>query len=698
MPIDYSKVSNEDLLALKNEDYSKVSTETLKALAGSTTKAPDSLDVNMPEAELGATNRAKYSLEPIQSNRVALLEQTYGKENVKSDQAGNLFINQNGYYRPVNKAGFGMSDVAEFAGALPEAIPEVAGAALGATGGLAAGAPLGPLALGTGASGAATGRAIGAGVGSLFRQALSSAAGTPQVATLGERAMETGMSAATGSLGGLIADTAPSLIRKIPGGELLVGKAGVPGLVENMPSTLAKDFATSGAVNQTPSEVGSVASGYLEGPVQTRDVVEQQMAKLKGIASRQGLPEPTYAQAAGGKAVLAEGTLMETPLIGGKVRQQVDKQLKAVKSNLEKITGSFIDSESNAYEVGLATKEIAQANQEVQKNMAQELYKKVDEMGVDATVGKRTFFNKYRDFAGEHGLINPDLSRAKYDVSSPYTPDEFKTLQDAVFGGLDAIKASQSPKIRFEGINAQIKKIGRVAENLRESDPNSRRLLLQLKEELDATAERTLNREAPKLGEVFKEANRNYAIYKKYESFNDKIFPAGMGEEKVVKKLMSDSAKIEELKGVIGEDRVREIGKSHVKDILEKLSKSGVARADTALNAIKKDKTQIISAIGEKDYGTLVDNLYYLNRVNQPLNIGRESLYSLFDETKGGLKGFGARIIGSAKTYSEATGKSLTAPVTHPIGRAYSGTIGKAITKGSIGNILTTQQQTEANR
>jgi hypothetical protein len=140
------------------------------------------------EAELGFVNRARFSIEPIQSNRAALLSQEYGPENVLTDKDGNLFLKQDGVFKPVNMEGFSAADVSDFAGSLPEAAGSTVGFAAGAIGG--GGVASVPAAIGLGAAGGA--------VGSAFRQGLSAALGTPQVATKKERAMEVGVSAAFG--------------------------------------------------------------------------------------------------------------------------------------------------------------------------------------------------------------------------------------------------------------------------------------------------------------------------------------------------------------------------------------------------------------------------------------------------------------------------------------------------------------------
>jgi len=668
MPTDFENVSDEELATML--------VQREMGMAPRQTKEPQMIQDR--EASLGFGTRAKYALEPIASNRKALLEEKYGKENVVT-KFGDLFIKQDGYLLPVNKPGFSTADVADIAGALPETIPAAVGSFVGGAGGAILGAPTGIGALGTGAAGIAAGRAIGGGIGSIARQGLSAALGTPQVATLGERAIETGLSAITAPIGGKIADVATPYLGKLAGG---------------VKSIFQREAAQAPGVAVSISPGKNISQQALAQINQPRSVVQDQFKKLKDIAMTEGLPEATFAQASGGNAILAEKELMQTPLVGGKLRKYVDEQTKAVKKNLENIAGTFIDADSSAFEVGLATKELARTNEGVQKKIASELYDQVDKASQNAMVGKKVFFNKFRDFAGKHGMITPDLKPEKYSTASPLTRDEFSQIQGIVFDAIDAIKENPSPRIRFEGVNSQTRKIKNIVEKIRLSDPNTARILSELKNELETTSQNVLNRESPRLGEIFKEANSNWKKFRDMQSFNDNIFSEGMGEEKIVKKLMSDSAKIESMKDVIGAERVNEIGISYIKDILEPLSKSGVARADSALSKIKANSAQIKAAMGEDAYTRLTNNLYYLNRVNEPLNISRTSLYSaIFEKGIPGATEIAARTIKAASNIAKSKGTSITKSVTKPLS-----SINRSINRGTIGNILTTQQQTEAGQ
>lgn len=610
------------------------------------------------EASLGFATRAKFAIEPMQSNRKALLEEKYGPENIMQNSKGDLYVRQNDQFVPVNKDGFSTADVADLVGAIPEAAGGVVGTVAGAVGGAGVASVPGAIALGS-AGGAA---------GSAARQALSAAIGNPQVASLEERAVETGLSAAFGGAGTGLGLAAKAGINKVKPGITNIIKnltKGTGEALETVGETTSKGSANTAlemAGNITPIYEKQTAEG-ITGAVADqsgRNVVQSEMENLKAIAKRQGLPDPTYAQAAQGKALIAEAKVMDTPLIGGKVRKQVDGQLKLIRNNIEKVTGKFIDADSDAFEVGQATREYADTAVSSVKKIASELYQEVEEQGADAMIGKRTFFNKFRDYAGELGVINPDLTPAKYAADSGLTRAEFDTVQRALFDGMYAIKRNPSQKIRFESVNALRKTMNGVAEELRDKSPNAARLVKKFGKELDLTVERVLNREHPELGEKFSAANKNWAKYKGQEEVLSKYLKADMGDENVVKSIMGNTAKIEALKEIIGEKQIKEIGKSYVRDIVEKLGKSGIGRADTALNEIKKRKAQIVASMGEDTYSNLVDNLHYLNRTGQSINVSRASLYNILDNRGPGLKQLGVNILGAGKTLMDSKGTTLT--------------------------------------
>lgn len=175
-------------------DFEKMSDDELDNLLMekiATNKVPQVGEIKIDpenEANLGVALRAQYSIEPLESNRIALLQRELGQENVKvDDQTGDVYArDDSGSFRPVNIGGFSMADVADFAGSVPETLGAVAGGVLGSS---------------LPGAGTVAGAIGGAAVGSAARQGLSLLLGTPDVASGLERAGEIGLSASMGALG-----------------------------------------------------------------------------------------------------------------------------------------------------------------------------------------------------------------------------------------------------------------------------------------------------------------------------------------------------------------------------------------------------------------------------------------------------------------------------------------------------------------
>jgi hypothetical protein len=646
------------------------------------------------EASLGVVNRAKYSIEPIQSNRKALLEQEYGKENVL-EQNGELFLNQDGQFLPLNQDGISLADGADFLGALPEVAGGVVGGVAGAIGGVPTGGVASlPMAIGVGAA--------GAGVGSAFRQGLSAAIGNPQVATMGERALETGTSAAFGGLASGAGVIAKPYISKAKTGitNFLkgAGKEAADTIGETTTKTIAK---TASAIDgELVPNYNPLSSDDIMGAVadqSERGMVQAEQQKLADIAARQGLPDATYAQAAQGKAILAENKVLDMPLISGKIRTHVDKQITFVKKNLEKLTGQAIDSESTAEQVGQATREMAEASVETVKKVAQELYETVEEEGARAMIGKKPLIDRFRNEAAKYNMIGPMGERLAYAADTGLEEETFNRIQKVLFQSIDALDRTISPKINFVDANNLTKTVKATAQSLKMSNPYGHKLLSKFGKDLNGSMEGILNREAPKLGEKFRSANANWAKFKNQEKALGKILGNNRDDGKLAKSIFSSQnsvARISELKEIIGEDRVKSIAKSHVADIFFKLNKSGVARADTAMDELRKIAPQIKAALGKDFYDNALDNLYYLNRTGKPLSISRASLYNVFDNRGEGLKSLTFKALGTANTIASSKGTTLTKAVkdsainaTSKTVKTASGILDKATGKDKLSGI-----------
>jgi len=477
------------------------------------------------EASLGFVNRAKYSIEPIQSNRKALLEEQYGTDNVM-EKNGELYLKQDDKFLPLNKDGVSFSDATDFLGATPEMVGSGVGIVAGAIGG--GGVMSVPAAIGLGAAGGAA--------GSMARQGFSGMLGTPQVATGQEIALETGLSGLFGGAGAGVGLAVKAGVQK--------AKPGITNIIKNLSKGSGEIAETVGentakTVSNTTGQGKAVLSGEIVPSFSNqtaeeitanvadqsgRTAVQNETENLARIAAQENIPGATIAQATQGKALIAEAKILDTPLIGGKVRKIYDSQLEAIKTNIEKITGKFIDVDSGAYEVGLAAREQAETIVASTKQASQELYEQVAEEGAEAMIGKTTFFNKFRDQAGKLGLINPDLSKAEWAADTGLSEETFKKLQNSLFSAINALNKNPSGKIRFEAANAIVKSIKQTASEMKVANPNGHRLLSNFTKELNITLEKTLNREAPKLGEKFAAANKGWAKYKESDKALKSIF------------------------------------------------------------------------------------------------------------------------------------------------------------------------------
>jgi hypothetical protein len=626
------------------------------------------------EASLGFVNRAKYALEPIRSNRKAILVEQFGEDNVMEDDKGEIFVREGRHFLPVNRDGISVADGADMLGALPE----MAGGLVGAGLGLVAGVPTGgaasvPLAVGLGAA--------GAGAGSMIRQGLSAAIGNPQVAELGERAMETGLSAGIGGVASGAATAIKPVAQKAKTGitQWLKGAGGEAGKTVGKTTTKTVAKSNMGLVGEIQPVLAKRTAEEVTGEIADqsgREMVQENMKKLTKIATQEGLPAPSYAQAAQGKAIIAENKVMDMPLIGGKIRKQADTQAKLVRKNLEKITGMAIDADNDQGIVGQVVREYADTNVAARKKIAQELYKAVEDEGAEVFIGKRTFYKKLRDEAAKHGLMNPDGSFAQYDATSGMTRETHKRLQAIFADPMDALRANQSNKVRFDSANALVKTLKANAEELKTTNPDAHRRIIGMIKELNTSLERTLNREAPGLGEKFSAANSNWATYKRQQKALEKLIPPGTSDEHIIRKVMNGSAKIDQMKELIGEDEVKKMARSYVADIFYKLKKSGVARADTAMDAMRKSQTQIKAALGEEAYESAMRNLEYLNSTSRPLNISRASLYDLVFDRGNGFKSMVIKMAGSANTLAESKGTTLTRAMSDKVVETTGRTVG----------------------
>ena len=199
--------------------------------------------VSQGEATLGVFDRARYSIEPLESNRRAFLVQQFGQENVMQDDSGEVYIRRPGEpFKPVNAPGASMADVADVAGSMFEVAPAAIGAAVGG-----------------GIPGAIAGGVAGSGI----RQGASALLGVPQVATPIERVSEAGLSGVAGGAGmvaGKVIKGAKEPLKKLSSAIGRIGEKtarALPGGEATIDALEASYKATAGMVDSLKRQFGT---------------------------------------------------------------------------------------------------------------------------------------------------------------------------------------------------------------------------------------------------------------------------------------------------------------------------------------------------------------------------------------------------------------------------------------------------------
>lgn len=656
------------------------------------------------EPDLGFVTRTKYSLEPIEANREEILRQALGPENVGRDPKTNeLVVKQDGYWMPVNKPGISFTDVTDIAGALPEMIPATIGAGIGGTAGALLSAPTGgvaaPIAI---PGGVAAGRAIGGAVGNAFRQGLSAVVSPgEQVATPSERLVSAGVSGLTNmAVGGLLDKILPKKVISKP--VQSIAEQAVKTEASQIPETATSKEVTS-ALNEILPE--QTFDNLTPNESQLREPIKRELSKLKAIATEQGLPEPTFAQAAGGESILAEGRLANTILKGKKLRDQLDKQVAGVRKNIEDIVGKVeADAESKAFDLGLAAKDAAKANVKNIKNISRELYAQVENAAGDARVFRPVLRQKLFQNTSEFKLFNEDGGLSRYRLDSGLKRDTFEKLQTIIKDAADSLKG-ESNTIPYNKAILSAQVIGEEAKAAKSAgDKQLAKVLGSIKEDLENSIQGSLNRSSKGAGEAFKEARNLWRKSYEHQEIIDDIIGDNVAPEKALAKIFSNTDNVTKMQKVVGNERVREMAISHINDKLKPLTKSGVARADVALAELRKLKPVIEESIGKEKYSTLVKNLYYLNRVNQPFETSRASLYSLL--TKPSV----SSVVQTAKDIqltrppintSGGAGQSVFSKALGGVGSGVSGAAGAARNPqyyGGIGNVLLEPKKQDIKR
>ena len=519
------------------------------------------------EADLGFSTRAKYSLEPLQSNRKALLIEKFGADNVKEDKKGDLYIRQAGAFRPVNIEGLSFTDVTDFLGATPE----MAGAAIGGIAGL-----------GAGAVGAVPAAIAGGAAGSAARQGLSALLGTPQVADLGERAKEVGISAAFSGAGAGL------------------GKA-----------------------------VKGVAKKFL--PKHNIDDAFKEMAKKIGMVDDVA---PTRGQIAGGRTLDIEKQLGETPFFGRKIRKTVNKQVQKVKDNLADEFGEFRVSDLDIGGAGSSIREMAEKSNKAIKTQAGELFDKLAAQGDNISVNSKVFNTSLNKNLGKLRLFDQKGNPLKHSAKSGLTADQFSRVQSVMQRVNETIKES-GDQLNVNDVNILRKFID---ENIKEGAAgqvmdNGNRRLVQIRESFMDLTENMLGAQDKKLKREFRAARGLWAKYLNNKGIIEKgkgLNLKNLADEKIIDRIFKDSKNVKMLKEILPEEQVKQAGDNYIKKLLKaKLGDSEQWGAKGVLNTIEAKKEAITEALGKESYEKLVSNLKFLDRVGKPFNPSKTAVTEL---------------------------------------------------------------------
>ena len=509
------------------------------------------------EASLGFINRAKYALEPLQSNREALLVQQFGKENVSNDPELGLMLRQNGANLPVDKPGFSAANIADIAGATPEMLGAGAGAIFGA------GALSVPAAIAGGIA------------GSGIRQGLSAAIGTPQVAGMKERAIETGLSglfsAAVPAAGQTLKVAAPvagkalnaigdlPIIRNIGN----VAKSGYEA-AEGVIKTLRKDF--SSGVSPDYKKFAEIATKHNISTDILPEAVEFGKESIVSRASRQ----------------LAEGPFGEKRLKNFYKAQ--DEVAGAIDKSFDIISPSNLDDKIEA------------------GSFIRDSIKKVSDQVLDndeITYGK---------LLSEIPDIN--LSRGSKAAVTRKLNDAMRSAQDRIrLGGGSQVKEGKN---LMQFVNALKRSEGNMADtvvalrNIGEEafkndpfgvrEPVDKKILKDLyntyREQIKNTLETEYGDYGKEMVSSLVENNKKItSLLRNKEVLSGALDKTNEGPEQIFKSLVlkGDSKKLDTLREMLPPEDFQAIKKSFLKTVVEKNADDRVLYGKTYKNFMKKN-------------------------------------------------------------------------------------------------------------
>lgn len=534
------------------------------------------LKVSQNEANLGLVNRAKYSIEPLESNRRAFLQQQFGAENVIENDKGELFLKQGNELRPINASGPSMADLAEFAGSTPE----MAGAVIGGIAGF------GPASI--------PGAAAGGAAGAVIRQGASALLGTPQIATPLERVTDVGLSAALSAGGQFIANKgkqfAKTLINKFrPAVGQNIDKAAKVIIDQNLGTpTLGQQIGPGSQIAKMEKDLANVPFFGKEIRKQFNEQADNVVKELKSSIGDFASDKFKREEVGANIKQLARGKVKFLHDASSALFEQVDEVAGNVSLPSKKLTNELMNTGKN---LRLLTPSGELSGYNARSGLDEETFKQL----------QRTLSNVVRGIrntADDNGASLVGQGLPAKDI----TIKELNLIRQSV------TKTLSSPSIR--GTNAE-------------------RYLRTFEQSLLDLTESGLNKVDPTAGGMFKAARAGWAEFRSFEKLLDKSKLAAkefgeLSDDLVTRDMFKNMQSVIDYEKIVGKEAVREAAENHLAGIVRKSSKdlnSDFISSAQVLNALKNNESSFKHVFGAKKFNQVVDLLSFdkgLKLLNNP--------------------------------------------------------------------------------
>lgn len=526
------------------------------------------------EADLGFSLRSRYAIEPLETNRMALLQKELGQENVKVDQSGNVFVNTDGEFKPVNIEGISAADIADIAGATPEMIGTVAGAAIGGV--TSAGAASVPAAMAGGA------------IGSAGRQAISAMLGTPQEAGIAERAAEVGLSAGLAGAGAVAAKGAKTVGKKIfP--KLSVNKA-----FEKTAKRIGVDLTDAQKVG---GRLADLEKAQAETPIFGRGIrkkIEKQISQIKDNLGKQ----------------FGEFTDVDYDNLGAG---------NIVKNKVQTINQGIKDEAVRLFD-DIAAKG---QNVTVRSNVLKKsLSDKLNKIGI---IDEDGFAKKFNAKSG--------LTRDQFDKVQRVTLDIIDGIDETAKMNNGLVNANEINTLR-KSIDQNIREVSKMGyddkalKNLRES-------FMDLTEDMLGAQSKKLKKDFITARGLYSKYLKNKNIIEKDLKLGG---TKELADEKTLNRIFQDTETLDKFIQLSDESTAKEAADNFIKDLLsKKLGKDDQISARGALKTIREKRGVLRKALGVKDYNQLVDNLNVLDQIGKSINPSQTAVTQLRTDVLKGL-------------------------------------------------------------